>query len=1059
MKRMQSWATRALAAGSVTVLAAGSLLATGGIAQAMELESATGESAARPTVVSSQQGRYSQAVVDRDLNGACQLEAGARAGIFTAGAYQPSKNKLTDGYASQTALIEWNYLKLGLDPATPAKQISLYNSTTGTWYGYGHQARCIADTDGDGIDSVFVPNDGGNQATLRQGTGVVNVNGVPATKSQSLRYQWGSEMVFDRSTPANGAGDVDGDGLNDFVVADRNFTSADQPDSGMIWVLRGENVDAFAPGTFTRDLTGTLSGATVWATIVGPAGAKLDTAVSAGDVNGDGIGDLLISSSASGSAWIVYGRAAGDGAHTIDLAQLAEHEGFEAVRTTDGSPVGSAIDATSDVTGDGISDLIIGTAPHVDGRGGVAIIRGPISGTRIDIDPVAGTVSDPQGSRGLWIAAEQADDGLGYSVAALADVNGDGKKDVIIGAPGYDAGGVDGLVNSGAAYVLHGLPAEGSFSLAGLDESVGYRIDGEARDAEFWGPDFLVSATPVRLGVSVADVGDVDGNGAGDFAINAQGVPSTSYPYYSPGQVHVALRGELATSAEVVGARVSGVKAVNLSSTDNVLDASSEKLSLRGNLRASTLDGISQPISFTIDGAPIEQCGMPVTQADRALTVYGFGYCEDVSYTDYGKHQLRTEFAGAPGMFGPSTSAALSFFVSDHTSVDVANTSGAVDRPTRITATVAAASSAKVVDGGTVDFFTVGASAEQRRIAECQNVMVEGGSATCELVPDNATELRVQAKYSGLRLARDIDQDDTVGVLDASVSAAATVRVLEVADLSVAVSKPRVAFGDKVRFSVAAPQTATGTVDVRVDGKSVAQTEVSGGRASVQLADLGIGTHTVTAHYSGDEKFAAAVSADESLEITQASVALATPQVSAASQPYGAKKAATVSVQATGLGGGSLELFDGKQSLGFAKISSGQAKWTLPSSLQVGGHTLRAQFAGSKTHQKASSAKAAFTVRKDAPRLKLAGPSFAKGTAPKVTVTVGSLASGAAANGKITLRAGSFTKTVSLRASHQGKVTVTLPKRSSSVTVQARFAPGNSATTAPVSAKTQINAR
>lgn len=88
---------------------------------------------------------------------------------------------------------------------------------------------------------------------------------------------------------------------------------------------------------------------------------------------------------------------------------------------------------------------------------------------------------------------------MGYSVGGGADVNGDGVPDFIIGAPLRSPGGV---MNAGSAYVY-----------SGLDGSLLYQIDG-TDSAEV-------------VGVAVAMLGDVNGDGRSEFMIGA--------PYADPG--------------------------------------------------------------------------------------------------------------------------------------------------------------------------------------------------------------------------------------------------------------------------------------------------------------------------------------------------------------------------------------------------------------------------------------------------------------------------------------------------------------------------------------------
>ncbi|MFZ5477659.1 MAG: MopE-related protein [Myxococcota bacterium] len=143
---------------------------------------------------------------------------------------------------------------------------------------------------------------------------------------------------------------------------------------------------------------------------------------------------------------------------------------------------------------------------------------------------------------------EAADDGAGWWVGFAGDWDGDGDDDVLVGAPGSDAGGT----SSGAIYVLAG-EATGSLDLS----SAHAKIHGE-------------SSTDY-LGASVAGVGDVDGDGALDLVAGGYGYQSSAgraYLVYGPasgtedvGDVAVTIEGS--SAADYCGVRVAGGRDVS----------------------------------------------------------------------------------------------------------------------------------------------------------------------------------------------------------------------------------------------------------------------------------------------------------------------------------------------------------------------------------------------------------------------------------------------------------------------------------------------------------------
>ena len=155
----------------------------------------------------------------------------------------------------------------------------------------------------------------------------------------------------------------------------------------------------------------------------------------AGDVNGDGYDDVIIGVPGHDGAGLDRGRidlflgsAAG-----LPLTPSSSIEGF-----IDGGSFGSPLEGVGDLDNDGYDDVVV-AAPVENGgaRGHVYLFRG-----------FAGGLS---GVPSAVFEGEQVDDGFGGSIAA-GDINGDGYRDVLIGAWDYDGA----LPGSGRVYVLLG---------------------------------------------------------------------------------------------------------------------------------------------------------------------------------------------------------------------------------------------------------------------------------------------------------------------------------------------------------------------------------------------------------------------------------------------------------------------------------------------------------------------------------------------------------------------------------------------------------------------------
>jgi hypothetical protein len=339
----------------------------------------------------------------------------------------------------------------------------------------GFSVATAGDVNGDGYADLIVG------APLResppplgQGSAFVYLGGPLGLSTSGVVFGGqGGQFDYQFGTAVSTAGDVNGDGFDDVIVGAPYFDGGGKTDRGKAFVFYGSS-------------TGIVTSA-AWTAEGDQAHALFGSAVhAAGDVNGDGYGDIVV-----GQPW--YDDQVHDGFAGRAYVFLGSPGGLSTVPAwvDTGGPAamfGYAVNTAGDVDGDGFDDVIVGAIGHSHGQlheGGAYVYRGSASG--LSSSPVWSAESD-------GVLAE-----FGRSVSTAGDVNGDGLDDVIIGA----ANPANNPQVPSSARVYLGSPS-------GLSPTPSWQS---------------ASLPPNTLaGYSVAGAGDVNGDGYDDVIVGAPNV-------------------------------------------------------------------------------------------------------------------------------------------------------------------------------------------------------------------------------------------------------------------------------------------------------------------------------------------------------------------------------------------------------------------------------------------------------------------------------------------------------------------------------------------------------
>jgi len=755
-------------------------------------------------------------------------------------------------------------------------------------------AVAVTDVNGDGKLDIIVASYtscSGNNCVQGQGTVGVLLGNGDGTFQPVVTYASGGHLAYSVAVA-----DVNGDGKPDVVVTNVCVGGSTCP-SGDVGVLLGNGDGTFQPA------------------VAYPSGGYWPASVKVADVNGDGKPDLVVANvcgisqaNCTDGPGNSVGVLLGNGDGTFQAAVMYASGGY------------SQSLAVADVNGDGKPDLIVtsdcGTSTCTNGIVGVLLGNGD----------------------GTFQTAVLYNSGDGFypSSVVVADVNGDGKPDVLVandcgsnnctGAVGVLLGNGDGSFQAATQYASGGVYPYG---LAVGDVSEDGKLD-------------LVVTNSCISSNCTGTVGVLLGNGDGTFQSATNYPPGGDYP---AGVAVADVNGD--GKLDVVVANDCGSNGCETYPTDGFVGVLINT-GLATSMRISSSVNpsiVGQSVTFT--ATVTSKNGSPtgvVTFSDGStvLGTSGLGpsgiAALNTSLFVAGQHSITASYKG-DGKFIPNSSPLTEKVnkAATKTSLSSALNPSLIGQSITFTATVNPAFGGTPTD--TITFNQIGKGV-------LATETLSGGTASFTTSFSAAGTYKIYATYKG----------DANFV--SSVSASVAQEVNEFPTSTVVTSNLNPSnFGQSVTFIATVTSshgTPSGTITFRRGTTALGTMALTGNTASFSTSALSAGTNSINAVYSGDTNFATSTSPNLNQKVNKIA---STTTLASSMNPSTLGQSVTFTATVTAASGtptGTITFKSGSTTLGTATLSGGMATFAT-STLPSGSNSIKASYGGSTNYLTSSS--------------------------------------------------------------------------------------------------------